>query len=121
MSEVILIVEDDPMNLQLFRDVLNVNGYMTLEAVNGKEGVNIAKNHHPALILMDIQMPVMDGLKATALLKADTETQKIPVIALTAYAMGNDKERMLQAGCDGYIAKPIRTREFGTQVAEYLH
>lgn len=121
MTEVILIIEDDPMNLQLFRDVLNVNGYTTLEAVNGEQGVDLAKKHHPSLILMDIQMPVMDGLKATTLLKADTKTQKIPIIALTAYAMEGDEDRMLQAGCDGYIAKPIHMRKFVKQIAAYLH
>ena len=111
MGEVILIIEDDPKNLKLFRDVLKANGYTTLEAANGEHGVNLAKAHHPSLILMDIQMPILDGLKATTLLKADTKTQKIPVIALTAYAMKGDEEKALQAGCDGYITKPIRTRD----------
>jgi len=91
-----------------------------MSGIDGEDGVNLAKIHHPCLILMDIQMPIMDGLKATTLLKTDTKTRKIPVIALTAYAMKGDEERMLQAGCDGYITKPIRIREFTKQVAEYL-
>jgi len=91
-----------------------------MPGIDGEDGVNLAKIHHPCLILMDIQMPIMDGLKATTLLKTDTKTRKIPVIALTAYAMKGDEERMRQAGCDGYITKPIRTREFLKQVTKYL-
>ena len=112
MEKRILIVEDDSKNLKLVRDLLQVSGYVTLEATNGKLGVEVAKEQKPDLILMDIQMPVMDGLQAARLLKADEETKKIPIIALTAYAMKGDEEKMLQAGCDGYIPKPIDTKSF---------
>ena len=112
MEKRILIVEDDLKNLKLVRDLLQVFGYVTLEATNGKQGVEVAKEQKPDLILMDIQMPVMDGLQATRLLKSDEETKKIPIIALTAYAMKGDEEKMLQAGCNDYMPKPIDTKSF---------
>ena len=120
MAKTILIVEDDTKNMTLFRDLLQVSGYSTILASGGKEGIELAKAKKPDLILMDIQMPGMDGLEATRILKADATTSGIPVIALTAYAMKGDKERILQAGCDGYLAKPINTDEFLKEVAEYL-
>ncbi len=120
MAKTILIIEDDPRNLTLFRDLLQISGYSTIEASDGKQGIELAKAKKPDLILMDIQMPGMDGLEATRILKADATTSNIPVIALTAYAMKGDKERILEAGCDGYLAKPINTDEFLKEVAEYL-
>jgi len=102
----ILIVEDDAKNLKLLRDILQVSGYVTIEADNGRKAVELAKEKIPALILMDIQMPVMDGLEATKIIKADPVTQHIPIIALTAFAMGGDRERFIQAGCDDYLSKP---------------
>ncbi len=120
MAKTILIIEDDPRNLTLFRDLLQISGYKTIEASDGKQGIELAKAKKPDLILMDIQMPGMDGLEATRILKADATTSNIPVIALTAYAMKGDKERILEAGCDGYLAKPINTDEFLKEVAEYL-
>jgi len=120
MEKVILIVEDDPKNLKLIRDVLRVNGYATLEAINGKQGVEMAKSKIPDLILMDIQMPIMDGLEATRILKTDADTSKIPVVALTSYAMVGDEEKIQDAGCDGYLTKPIDIKEFLKIVAEYL-
>jgi CheY-like chemotaxis protein len=120
MGKVILIVEDDPKNLKLIRDLLQINGYTTLEATNGKQGVEMAKDKKPDLILMDIQMPIMDGLEATRILKTDAETKKIPIVALTSYAMVGDEERMYKAGCDEYLTKPIDTKEFLKKVAEYL-
>ena len=120
MTKMILIVEDEPKNMTLIRDLLQVSGYSTIEATNGKQGVELAKANKPDLILMDIQMPVMDGLEATRILKADTTTSNIPVLALTSYAMKGDKERMLKAGCDGYLAKPLDIQEFLKTVAEYL-
>ena len=120
MQKVILIVEDDPMSLELFRDLLEVSGYTTLEATDGRQGVELAKEKKPDLILMDIQLPVMDGLEATSILKADPATKNIPIIALTAYAMEEDEERALQAGSDGYLTKPIRIEEFLEEVAKYL-
>lgn len=120
MGKVILIVEDDPGSRELIRDLLQKIGHRTLEATNGTQGVELAKAHKPDLILMDLQLPVMNGIDATAILKANLETQSIPVIALTAYAMSGDEERGLQVGCDAYITKPIRVRDFLKQVAAHL-
>jgi len=118
MERVILIVENESMNLKLIRELLQVSGYLTLEATDGAQGIELAKAHKPDLILMDILMPVMDGFEATKILKADGETEYIPIIAITAYAI--DDARFREAGCDGYINKPIDTREFLKKVAEYL-
>ena len=104
----------------MIRDLLQVKGYETIETVDGRQGVALAKEHHPKLILMDIQMPVMDGIQAAKILKADQETKGIPIIALTAYAMKGDEEKMREAGCEGYIAKPIDTRRFLKKVADYF-
>ncbi len=120
MTKLILIVEDAPRNLTLLRDLLQVSGYKTIEATDGKQGVELAKSKKPDLILMDVQMPKMDGLEATRILKADATTSNIPVLALTSYAMKGDKERILEAGCDGYLAKPIDIKELLKIVAEYL-
>jgi len=120
MAKLILIVEDEPKNITLLRDLLQVSGYSTIEATDGKQGVELAKAKKPDLILMDIQMPVMDGLEATRILKADATTGNIPVLALTSYAMKGDEERILKAGCDGYLAKPFNIRELLKTVAEYL-
>ena len=120
MAKTILIVEDDSKNLTLFRDVLQVSGYKTIEATDGKKGIELAKTGKPDLILMDIQMPEIDGLEATRILKADATTSNIPVIALTAYAMKGDEERVLEAGCDGYLVKPIDIKEFLREVSKYL-
>jgi len=120
MAKVILIVEDDPKSLMLAQDLLQVSGYKTIEAMDGEQGVELAKSKKPDLILMDIQMPKMDGLEATRILKADTTTRNITVLALTASAMKEDKEKILEIGCDGYITKPIDIKEFLKTVAEYL-
>ncbi len=120
MAKMILIVEDEPKNLTLLRDLLQVSGYSTIEATDGKQGVELAKTSKPDLILMDVQMPVMDGIEASRILKADATTSNIPVLALTSYAMKGDEERILQAGCDGYLAKPFDIKELLKRVAEYL-
>ena len=120
MNKVILIVEDDPKCLKLFRDLLEVQGFTILEATNGKQGVEIVKGKKPNLILMDIQMPVMDGTEAIKILKADPNTKEIPTVALTAYAMKEDEEKIRQAGFDGYITKPIDTKEFLKKVSGYF-
>ena len=120
MTKRVLIVEDDSKNLTLFRDLLRVSGYETVEATDGKQGVESAKANKPDLILMDIQMPVMDGLEATKILKADSITSDIPIVALTANAMKGDEQRITEAGCDGYMTKPIDIKEFLKLVAEYL-
>lgn len=120
MGTMILIVEDDLKSLKLFRDLLEASGYASLEATNGKKAVELAREKKPDLILMDIQMPVMDGFEATKILKAGAETRNIRIIALTSYAMKEDDEKVREAGCDGYITKPIDTKEFLKKVAEYL-
>ncbi len=120
MTKLILIVEDEPKNLTLLRDLLQVSGYKTIEATDGEQGVELAKAKKPDLILMDVQMPKMDGLEATRILKADATTSNIPVLALTSYAMKGDKERILEAGCNGYIAKPFDIQKVLKMVAEYL-
>lgn len=120
MTKVILIVEDEPRNLTLLRDLLQVSGYSTIEATDGEKGVELAKASKPDLILMDIQMPKMDGLEATRMLKADATTSNIPVLALSSYAMKGDEERILEAGCDGYLAKPFDIQKLLKMVAEYL-
>ena len=120
MAKVILIVDDEPKNIKLFGDLLQKFGYTIIEATDGKQGVELAKARKPDLILMDIMMPNMDGLEATRSLKADASTSSIPIIALTSYAMAGDKERILQAGCDQYITKPVDIKEFLKKVAEYL-
>jgi CheY-like chemotaxis protein len=120
MGRVILIVEDDPRNLKLIRDLLQIRGYTTLEATDGKQGVDMARAKMPDLIFMDIQMPVMNGFEATSILKADPVTKSIPVIALTAFAMQGDREKCMEAGFNDYITKPLDTRAFMTKVKEYL-
>jgi len=120
MDKLILIVEDDAKNLTLFRDLLQRFGYTTIEATNGREGIKLARANKPNLILMDIQLPVMDGFEATKILKSDPETKNIPILALTSYAMKGDREKILQAGCDAYLAKPVDVQEFLATVARYF-
>lgn len=108
----ILIVEDNEKNLKLFTEILTASGYNILTARDGAEGVRLAKENSPELILMDIQMPVMDGKKAMQILKAGPKTKAIPIIAITSYAMPGDMERLLGDGFDAYMAKPIDFKEF---------
>ncbi len=116
----ILIVEDNRRSMLLIRDLLEIHEFRTLEAFDGEEGIARAKAERPDLILMDLQLPGMDGLTATRLLRQDPVTAGIPVVALTAHAMMGDRERALEAGCNGYIAKPIDTRRFLAQVQAFL-
>ncbi len=120
MEKTVLIVEDDPKNLKLLRDVLEMFGYRSLEATNGREGVELAMERKPDLILMDIQMPVMNGLEASKLLKADPETKTIPIIALTGYAMKGDERRTGDAGCDGYLSKPYDIMALEKEVGKFF-
>ncbi|PPD10706.1 response regulator [Methylophilus sp.] len=108
----ILIIEDNPMNMRLAQLILETAGHEVLQAVNAQDGMEIARSQSPAMILMDIQLPGMDGLTATQLLKKDADTRHIKIVALTAFAMKGDEEKMRAAGCDGYIAKPIRYKAF---------
>jgi two-component system cell cycle response regulator DivK len=116
----ILVVEDNPANMKLAILLLEIAGHTALSAVDAEAGLTLARDEQPDLILMDIQLPGMDGLQATALLKQAEATRRIPVIALTALAMKGDEERIRAAGCDGYIAKPLAYREFLAMIAARL-
>ena len=120
MKKLILIIEDEQKNLKLLRDLLQVSGYSTSEAANGKQGIELARQKRPDLIVMDIHLPVMDGITAINILKQDTDTQDIPILVISAFAMDRDKERAVQAGCDGYLSKPIDIRDFLRKVREHL-
>lgn len=119
-SPKILVVEDNQVNLELFMDLLDVGGYECLHTTKGEEAVDIAKREMPDLILLDIQLPGVDGLTVGKILKSQAETKNIKVIALTAYAMKGDKEMFLEEGFDGYIPKPVKMKEFLDAVEEYL-
>lgn len=116
----ILYIEDNPQNMRLVRKMLRVGGYDMLEALNGRKGLEIAEQEVPDLILMDINLPDIDGMEATATLKANAELKHIPIIALTANAMFGDRERFLEAGCDGYLAKPISKNELLNTLTYFL-
>ena len=108
----ILIVEDNDKNMKLARDILQAKGYATLEAVTREDGVRLAKEQRPALVLMDIQLPGINGIEALRQLRADPATASIPVIAVTASVMASDRRQITDAGFDGYVAKPINLKEF---------
>ena len=116
----VLIIEDNELNMKLVRSMLQLGQYQVLEAVDAEDGIQLARKQLPNLILMDIQLPGMDGLEATRLIKNDPDLSHIPVIALTSYAMRGDEERAILAGCSGYMAKPIDTRNFLDILSEYL-
>jgi len=108
----VLIVEDNELNMKLFNDLLEAHGYTTLQTKNGRDALDIARLHRPDLILMDIQLPEVSGLEITKRLKEDEELRGIPVVAVTAFAMKGDEEKIRQGGCEGYIAKPISIAGF---------
>jgi len=118
-DELVLIVEDNEKNLKLARDVLQFKGFRTLEAATAEAGIALAEARLPHLILMDIQLPDLDGVVALSRLRAKPQTAQIPVIALTAQAMKDDRERFLSAGFDGYLVKPISVKEFPDQVRQF--
>lgn len=119
-GKTVLLVEDNPANMTLATFLLRSAGYEVITATDAETGVAMARAQNPSLILMDIQLPGMDGLEATGQLRADESTRTIPVIALTALAMKGDEERIRAAGCDGYIAKPLDYKAFLATVASYL-
>jgi two-component system, cell cycle response regulator DivK len=119
-NELILIVEDNPKNLKLVRDVLQVRGYRTIEAGTGEEGVQLAREQHPALVLMDIQLPGISGVEAFRQLRADPTTRSIPVIAVTASVMAQERQKVMAAGFDGFQGKPISVRELLETVRQTL-
>lgn len=116
----ILIVEDNELNMKLFNDLLEAHGYETLQAKNGADALRIAAQASPDLIIMDIQLPEISGLQATKELKEDPRLSKIPIIAVTAFAMKGDEERIRAGGCEDYIAKPISVAAFLDKVKRYL-
>ncbi len=118
-GELILIIEDNEKNLKLVRDVLQFKGYRTLEAETAEDGLALAQSQLPNLILMDIQLPGADGVTALRQLRDEPRTALIPVVALTAFAMKDDRERFLSAGFDGYLVKPINVKEFPEQVRQF--
>src|ERR671931_267220 len=120
MSKRILVVEDAEDNRQIIRDLLTSFDYELLEAVDGAEGVAMAQSERPDLILMDIQLPVIDGYEATRQIRAIPDLVKVPIIAVTSYALSGDEAKTREAGCDGYIAKPFSPRELLAKIHEFL-
>lgn len=120
MKSKILIIEDNVMNLELVADLLEINGFQVVKVDNAKDGIQVALSERPDLILMDIQLPGMDGLTASRILKGMEETSDIPIVALTAYAMIGDEQKASEAGCVGYITKPIDTHTFPVSVARFV-
>jgi len=120
MKKTVLIVEDNELNMKLFNDLLEAHGYATLKTSHGIEAMELARAHKPDLILMDIQLPEVSGLEVTRWLKADEELKSIPVIAITAFAMKGDEERIREGGCEAYMSKPISVAKFIATVKTYL-
>lgn len=116
----ILVVEDNDMNMQLVEFLLEEGGYDIVKAASGEEALAVTREHEPDLILMDIHLPGMDGLSVVRAMKTDDRTRRIPILALTAHAMRGDKDRFLEAGCDGYISKPIDVKTFIASIEQYL-
>ena len=120
LPKTVLIVEDNELNMKLFHDLLEAHGYNTIEARTGPEALDLAAEHNPDLILMDIQLPEVSGLEVTQKIKDNAELADIPIIAVTAFAMKGDEERIRQGGCEDYIAKPISVVSFLEKVKRYL-
>jgi two-component system, cell cycle response regulator DivK len=120
MSKRILVIEDTEDNRRIMRDLLTSAGFEILEATTGEEGVALAIRHRPDLILMDIQLPVLDGYEATRRIRADPALRNIPIIAVTSYALAGDEEKTRAAGCDGYVAKPFSPRQLLATVRQHL-
>lgn len=120
MTKTVLIVEDNELNMKLFNDLLEANGRATLRTKSGVEALKLARAHKPDLILMDIQLPEVSGLEVTRWLKEDAELRHIPVVAITAFAMKGDEEKILQGGCEAYLSKPISVAKFLETVNAFL-
>ncbi len=120
MAKTVLVVEDNELNMKLFHDLLEASGYNIVQTRNGLEAIDLAREHHPDLILMDIQLPEVSGLEVTKWIKEDDELRAIPVIAVTAFAMKGDEERIRQGGCEAYLSKPISVVTFLDTVKAYL-
>ena len=119
-TKTVLIVEDNELNMKLFHDLLDAHGYNILQTKDGMEALDIAREHHPDLILMDIQLPEVSGLEVTKWLKDDAELRRIPVVAVTAFAMKGDEERIREGGCEAYLSKPISVGKFIETVRHFL-
>jgi CheY-like chemotaxis protein len=120
MKNTVLVIEDNPLNLELVRDILEVNDYGVLCATTAEEGLRLAREHLPDLVIMDLSLPGMDGLAATKALRADSATSHLIIIALTAHAMRGDRDVAITAGCDGYLTKPIETSTFAPRIAWFI-
>jgi two-component system cell cycle response regulator DivK len=121
MTKTVLIVEDNELNMKLFHDLLAAHGYDILQTRDGMDALKIAREHRPDLILMDIQLPEVSGLEVTKWIKEDDNLKAIPVIAVTAFAMKGDEEKIREGGCEAYIAKPISVSDFLATVEKYLN
>ncbi|MCX5517484.1 response regulator [Kaistia defluvii] len=120
MAKTVLVVEDNELNMKLFHDLLEAHGYDIIQTRNGLEALELARTHRPDLILMDIQLPEVSGLEVTKWIKEDDELRVIPIIAVTAFAMKGDEERIRQGGCEAYLSKPISIGKFIETVKTYL-
>ncbi len=116
----VMIVEDNELNMRLFNDLLQAQGYNTVRSADGKDVLRLARQHRPNLILMDVQLPGVSGVELTRTLKADAELRTIPVVAVTAFAMKGDEEKIRESGCDGYLSKPISIPVFLETVAKFI-
>ena len=119
-AKTVLIVEDNELNMKLFHDLLDAHGYRILQTKDGMEALDIAREHHPDLILMDIQLPEVSGLEVTKWLKEDATLRSIPVVAVTAFAMKGDEERIREGGCEAYLSKPISVGKFIETVRRFI-
>ncbi len=120
MSKTVLIVEDNDLNMKLFHDLLEAHGYDTLQTRDGREALELARKHRPDLILMDIQLPEVSGLEVTKWLKQDEDLKSIPIIAVTAFAMKGDEEKIREGGCEAYMAKPISVVNFLETIEKFV-
>ena len=119
-NKTVLVVEDNELNMKLVRSLLQIRNYGVLEAVDAETGIQLTRKHQPDLVLMDVQLPGIDGLKATQIIKGDPALKDIPVVALTSYAMQGDEEKAVKAGCTGYITKPLDTKAFLETIDQYF-
>ena len=119
-NDMILVVEDNELNMKLVCDLLKIGKYQVLKAQDAESGMELARKHHPALILMDIQLPGLNGLEATKTIRKEADLNGTPIVALTGCAMKGDRQKALDAGCVGYITKPIDTRKFLDKIAKFL-
>ncbi|MCC6735831.1 MAG: response regulator [Bauldia sp.] len=120
MAKTVLVVEDNELNMKLFHDLLEASGYDTIQTRSGLEAIDLAREHRPDLILMDIQLPEVSGLEVTKWIKEDDDLRAIPIIAVTAFAMKGDEDRIRQGGCEAYLSKPISVGKFIETVKAYL-